>query len=55
MKQLAGGVKTCLGRFLNEKVFEFPMESKIMIRINHLLRVADDTVFASGRVKIIPF
>jgi putative DNA primase/helicase len=31
------------------------MESKIFIGTNHLPRVSDDSVFASGRVKIIPF
>ena len=54
MKQLTGG-DTLVGRFLNENLFEFPMESKIFIGTNHLPRVSDDTVFASGRVKIIPF
>ena len=54
MKQLTGGDKL-VGRFLNENPFEFPMECKIFIGTNHLPRVSDDTVFASGRVKIIPF
>jgi len=54
MKQLTGG-DTLVGRYLNENPFEFPMESKIFIGTNHLPRVSDDTVFASGRVKIIPF
>jgi len=54
MKQLTGG-DTMVGRFLNENPFEFPMESKIFIGTNHLPRVSDDSVFASGRVKIIPF
>ena len=54
MKQLTGG-DMMVGRYLNENPFEFPMESKIFIGTNHLPRVSDDTVFASGRVKIIPF
>ena len=54
MKSLTGG-DTLVGRFLNENPFEFPMECKIFIGTNHLPRVSDDTVFASGRVKIIPF
>jgi putative DNA primase/helicase len=54
MKQLTGG-DTYTGRFLNENPFEFPMEGKIFINTNHLPRVSDDTVFASGRAKIIPF
>jgi putative DNA primase/helicase len=31
------------------------MEGKPFINTNHLPRVSDDTVFASGRAKIIPF
>ena len=54
MKQLTGG-DTYSGRFLNENSFEFTMEGKIFINTNHLPRVSDDTVFASGRAKIIPF
>jgi putative DNA primase/helicase len=54
IKQLTGG-DTYTGRFLNENSFEFPMEGKIFINTNHLPRVSDDTVFASGRAKIIPF
>jgi len=54
IKQLTGG-DTYTGRFLNENPFEFPMEGKIFINTNHLPRVSDDTVFASGRAKIIPF
>lgn len=54
IKQLTGG-DTYTGRFLNENSFEFAMEGKIFINTNHLPRVSDDTVFASGRAKIIPF
>jgi putative DNA primase/helicase len=54
IKQLTGG-DTYTGRFLNENSFEFTMEGKIFINTNHLPRVSDDTVFASGRAKIIPF
>lgn len=54
MKTLTGG-DTLMGRHLNENPFEFPMEGKIFINTNHLPKVSDDTVFASGRVKIIPF
>jgi putative DNA primase/helicase len=43
------------GRYLNENIFEFRMEGKPFINTNHLPRVSDDTVFASGRAKIIPF
>jgi putative DNA primase/helicase len=54
IKQLTGGDKYA-GRFLNENIFEFRMEGKPFINTNHLPRVSDDTVFASGRAKIIPF
>ena len=54
IKQLTGG-DAYTGRFLNENSFEFTMEGKIFINTNHLPRVSDDTVFASGRAKIIPF
>jgi len=54
IKQLTGG-DAYTGRFLNENPFEFPMVGKIFINTNHLPRVSDDSVFASGRAKIIPF
>jgi putative DNA primase/helicase len=54
IKQLTGG-DTYTGRFLNENSFEFQMEGKILINTNHLPRVSDETVFASGRAKVIPF
>jgi putative DNA primase/helicase len=54
IKQLTGG-DTYTGRFLNENSFEFAMEGKIVINTNHLPQVSDDTIFASGRAKVIPF
>jgi putative DNA primase/helicase len=54
IKQLTGGDKYT-GRFLHENPFEFTPEFKIFINTNHLPRTADDTVFTSGRVKLIPF
>jgi putative DNA primase/helicase len=54
MKQLTGG-DTYVGRFLNENPFEFVPEFHIFFNTNHLPRTSDDTIFASGRVKIIPF
>ena len=33
--------------------FELKLEYKLFISTNHLSRMADNTVFASGRVKII--
>ncbi len=54
VKQLTGG-DTYTGRFLNENPIEFCPEFKIFINTNHLPRTSDDTVFTSGRVKLIPF
>ena len=54
LKQLTGG-DTYTGRFLNENPFEFRPECKFYINANHLPNVSDDTVFASDRVKLIPF
>lgn len=54
IKQLTGG-DTYTARFLNANCFEFKPEFKLFITTNHLPHTADDTVFISGRVKIIPF
>jgi len=54
VKQLTGG-DTYTARFLNENPVEFTPEFKIFINTNHLPRTSDDTVFMSGRVKLIPF
>jgi putative DNA primase/helicase len=54
IKQLTGG-DTYTGRFLNENPFEFMPEFKMFINTNSLPQASDDTVFASGRVRLIPF
>ena len=54
VKQLTGG-DTYTGRFLHENPVEFTPEFKIFVNTNHLPRTSDDTVFTSGRVKLIPF
>jgi putative DNA primase/helicase len=54
VKQLTGG-DTYTARNLHESPIEFKPEFKIFINTNHLPRTADDTVFSSGRVKLIPF
>jgi len=54
VKQLTGG-DTYTGRLLHENPVEFAPEFKIFVNTNHLPRASDDTVFASGRVKLIPF
>jgi putative DNA primase/helicase len=43
------------GRFQDENPFEFTPEFKMFINTNHLQRASDDTVFASERIKLIPF
>jgi putative DNA primase/helicase len=54
LKQLTGGDRYT-ARHLNANMFEFKPEFKLLFTTNHLPRTADDTVFASGRVKLIPF
>ncbi|HAG12063.1 MAG TPA: hypothetical protein DCK76_12015 [Desulfotomaculum sp.] len=57
----AAQVKTMTGRdkirsrFLHENSFEFYPQFKLFINSNHLPVIADDTIFKSGRVKIITF
>jgi putative DNA primase/helicase len=54
IKQLTGG-DTYTARNLHESPIEFKPEFKLFINTNHLPRTDDDTVFLSGRVKLIPF
>lgn len=54
VKQLTGG-DTYTGRYLHENPVEFIPEFKIFINTNHLPRTNDNTMFSSGRVKLIPF
>ena len=54
IKQLTGG-DAYTGRFLHENPVEFTPEFKIFINTNHLPKTTDDTIFSSGRVKLIPF
>jgi len=54
VKQLTGG-DTYTARYLHENPVEFAPEFKIFVNTNHLPRASDDTVFSSGRVKLIPF
>ena len=46
---------TYTARFLNENPIEFAPEFKIIVNTNNLPRTSDDTVFSSGRIKLIPF
>ena len=54
VKSMTGG-DTITARFLHQNSFEFRPEYKLFINTNHLPRVTDDSIFASGRVKLIPF
>lgn len=54
VKQLTGG-DTVTARFLHQNSFEYRPEYKLFINTNHLPKVGDDSVFSSGRVKLIPF
>lgn len=54
VKQLTGG-DSVAARFLHQNSFEYIPEFKIFINCNYLPKVADDTIFKSGRVKLIPF
>lgn len=53
-KQLTGN-GSITARFLYEGYFEFHLQAKIFIDTNHLPNVTDQTLFESGRLKIIPF
>jgi len=54
VKQMTGG-DTITARFLHQDSFEYRPEYKLFISTNHLPHVSDDSIFASGRVKVIPF
>ena len=54
VKQMTGG-DTITARFLHQNSFQYKPEYKLFISTNHLPKVNDDSIFASGRVKLIPF
>jgi len=54
VKQLTGG-DTVTARFLHQNSFEYRPEYKLFINTNHRPLVTDDSIFASGRIKQIPF
>ena len=54
VKQLTGR-DPVTARNLHQSSFDFFPEFKIFINTNHLPKVSDDTIFKSGRVKLIPF
>ena len=49
------GRDTIAARYLNENTFEYIPQYTIFINTNHLPTVSDNTVFTSGRCRVIPF
>ena len=54
VKTLTGN-DTITARMLHENSFEYKPAYKIFINTNYLPKVSDPTIFASGRVRVIPF
>jgi putative DNA primase/helicase len=54
MKRLTGG-DSFPTRNLYENVFEYRPQFLILINSNYMLEIDDDTIFTSGRLRIIPF
>lgn len=54
LKTFTGG-DTLTARFLNEKSFEFVPVFKLFLNTNYLPLVFDNTLFSSGRVRVITF
>lgn len=54
VKTLTGN-DTITARYMYESMFEFKPTFKFFINTNHLPNITDPSVFASGRVKVIPF
>ena len=54
LKTLTGG-DTITARYLHQNSFEYKPQFKMFINTNHLPEVTDDSIFASERIKIIPF
>lgn len=54
LKQLLGR-DTITARHLYEREFQFIPKFKIVVNTNFLPMVTDDTLFASGRVNVVPF
>ncbi|MEE1314326.1 MAG: phage/plasmid primase, P4 family, partial [Faecalimonas sp.] len=54
VKALTGNDTIC-ARYLHQNSFEYKPQFKMFINTNHLPQVEDDSLFASGRVKLIPF
>lgn len=54
IKALTGG-DSVNARFLHENSFDFRPQFKVYVNSNHLPAVNDMTLFASGRIHVIPF
>jgi putative DNA primase/helicase len=54
VKLLTGG-DTVNARFLGENSFDFIPQFKLLLHTNHLPSCSDNSVFASGRVLVLPF
>jgi putative DNA primase/helicase len=54
VKQLTGG-DMITTRFLYQDFFEFRPQFKIFVNTNYLPGITDDSLFSSGRLKLIPF
>lgn len=54
VKQLTGS-DTVTARFLYGNSFDYIPQFNIFISTNHLPKVTDDTLFSSGRIRVIPF
>ena len=54
VKQMTGG-DTVTARFIYKGFFEYRPQFKIFINTNHLPEIVDDSLFSSGRLKLIPF
>jgi len=53
-KRLTGG-DSIIARYLHRNPIEFRPQFKIYINSNHYMEIEDDTIFTSGRIKMIPF
>ena len=54
IKRLTGN-DTITCRFLHENSFEYRPQFKLFLNTNHLPPVGDDSVFRSGRMRVLPF
>lgn len=55
VKQMSGAGDPLNARFLHQNSFEFVPTFKLFIHCNGLPRISDDAMFASGRIRVIPF